>query len=97
MSSGCFLVQPGAHYELIDGRVLRACLDDDPGGVVFASLADAAEYVLRPSHHGDGSPCTMLVARTWRPGSPGVVARLGRTAVLSATDWTLDDLREVVG
>ena len=94
--SGVFLIQPGRHYELIDGSILEARLDDDAGGVCLAAIDGSVEYVLRPSVMGDGAPCTALVSRARRHRSAALTERLGLAVALGETDFTLYDVREVV-
>ena len=96
--SGVFLIEPGRCYQLgTDGPILQARqVDDDPGGVAFVGVdVSGIEFVLRESHHGDGRPCTALVARSRRHRSAALTERLGPAVSLGVTDFTLYDVREV--
>ncbi len=86
--SGLRLIHPNHVYELIDGRLLLACPDSDPGGIAFVERDVETEYVLRASQSGD-QPCTALLERRSRWD--------GLTCVLELlpTDFTLEDLIEV--
>ncbi len=86
--SGVRLLHPNHVYKLVDGRLLLACHDADPGGIAFVERDAETEYVLRASQSGD-RPCTALLERRSRWD--------GLTCVLELlpTDFVLEDLIEV--
>ena len=92
---GVFPITPGAHYELIDGRIFEAMLSTDPTGVVFRErrARQPTVYLLREGTSG-GREVTAL----WELHGFGLCGDCGdHHPYATPTDFTVGDFEELAG